>query len=75
VHHQAHGFAPQRLGDRALEKRRDHQVGTIEARRLDRHRVGDVELDRELVAARGELGVQALREAVEAVREQEDAHR
>ena len=45
MHDQAYVFPPQRLGDRALEEGRDHQVGTVQARRLDAHRVGDVELD------------------------------
>ena len=39
-------LAPHRFGDRALQERRDDEVRPEQRDRLDRHRVGDVELDR-----------------------------
>ena len=73
VHHETGHALPDRGRDAALEERRQHQVGPGHRHRLFGHAVGDVQLDTELVAARAQLGVQALAEAVEAVAEQQDA--
>ena len=42
--------APDRFGDRPLQERRDDDVGLEQRHRLLRHRVVDIELDRDLVA-------------------------
>ena len=64
--------APHRLGDGALEERRDDEVGAIELDRLRRDRIVDVELDGYLMPAPRQLDIQALRQAVEAVGEEQD---
>ena len=74
VHDQADGVAPDVLGNRTLQERRDDERGAMQRHRLDRHHVRNIELDRHLVAERREFEVQALREAVEAAGQEQDAH-
>ena len=74
MHHEAEMVTPHGFRDGAPEIGRDDHVRLVEPRRLDRHGVVDVELDRDLVPALGELGVETLGEAVEAVGEKKDAH-
>ena len=65
---------PDRFRDRALQERREHEIGPPQLDGLAGHAIVNVELDRELVAVLRELDVQALRQAVERVHEQQDAH-
>ena len=69
----AHG-APDVLGDRTLEERREDDVGPEQRDRLVRHRVVDVELDRDLVPRLAQRDMQPLGQRVEAVAEEQDAH-
>ena len=60
--------------DRSLEKRGEDNVGIEPLDRLARHRVIYIEFDRNIVAALSKRDVQPLRQAVEAVDEEQDAH-
>ena len=66
---------PDVLRDRALQEGRDDQVGREHPHRLDRDRVAHVEFERQLVAGVRQFDPQPLRQAVERMREQQDAHR
>ena len=74
VHDEAAMPPPHRLGDRALEEGRDDELGRPERDRLLGDAVVDVELERELVAVARELRPEPLRQAVERVAEEQDAH-
>src|SRR6185369_13364479 len=53
---------------------RDDDLRREQRHGLLRHAVGDVELDRHLVTQREELGVETLRQAVERMSQEQDAH-
>ena len=74
VHDQARYPPPDVLGNRALEKRRDDQVGLEQVGRFAGDLVVDVEFDGQLVTAFAQLDVQALRQPVEGMRQQQDLH-
>ena len=67
--------APDVFGNGALERSSQHHVRRVQRNRFARHVVVDVELDRQLVPTLGKLDIESLREAVEAMDEEQDAHR
>ena len=74
MHDQADVISPDALGERAPQERRDDQIRNKHFDRLCRHAVGDVVLDRHFVTALRKRDVEPLREAIEAAREEQDAH-
>jgi len=72
---QTQGVAPNVLGNGALEERGDDHVGPEQVDRLAGRCIVDVELDGNVVAPFAQFHVQALRQAVEGMAEQENAHR
>ena len=74
MHDQANVIAPDALGQRALQERRDDQVRDERFDRLCGHAVGDVVLDRHFVTKLSERDVETLRQAVEAARQEQNAH-
>ncbi len=65
---------PHRLGNRALQKRRDDKIGPPGRDGLLGDPIVDIELDRHRMARVDELDVEPLRETVERMRQQQDAH-
>src|SRR5450631_3592526 len=65
---------PNRFRDPALQERRDDQVRPPERDGFLRDAVGDVELDRNVVARHNQLRIEPLRQAVECVRQDQYAH-
>ena len=74
MHDQAELALPDRARNGALQERRQNKVRPEQLDGLAGHAIMDVELDRELVTIALELDVQALRQAVERVHQQQDAH-
>jgi hypothetical protein len=74
MHHQTHMIFPNGFRDGAFEIWRDDQIRFEERRRFNGHRVINVELEGDFVPSSGQLDKQALREAVETVRQKEDSH-
>ncbi|WP_347339778.1 hypothetical protein [Bradyrhizobium rifense] len=62
------------LGNRLLQERRDHKIRPMQRHALARDLGMDVELDRDIVASIPELDMQPLRQAVEGMRQEQDAH-
>ncbi len=65
---------PHRVGDAALEEGSDDELGPPKGHGFFGDVVVDVELDRDLMSVLRQLAVEALRQAVEGVREEQDAH-
>ena len=74
MHDKAKMLAEDALRDRALQERRQDQVGSKQVDGFLGRRVIDVQLDADLVAELGELDEQALAQAVEAAGDKENAH-
>ena len=74
VHDQARMVAENGFGNASLQERGDHQVRAKERHGFLGGLVVDVELDGQLMPALGERHVQSLRQAVEAVGQEQDAH-
>jgi hypothetical protein len=74
VYHPAQGLAPDLRWYRALQKGSDHQRRLVQRHSLDRHRIRNVEFDTDFMAQRTQFKVQALRQAVETVGQEEYAH-
>ena len=74
MHDEAAMPLPDGARNGAFEKRRKHHVRMEQLRRLAGDVVVDVELHRQLVPVGTQLHVQPLRQAVEGVRQHQDAH-
>jgi hypothetical protein len=75
MHDEADMALPDRLGNRATQVRRDDQIGAEQRHGFLGDAVRNVELDRDFMAAFPQLGAEALRQAVEGVGQEQDAHR
>ena len=75
MHDEATHRAPHRLGDGALQERSDDHVGRPAPHGVVRHSVVDVEFERDLVPPVCEIDPESLSQAVEGMRQQQDAHR
>jgi hypothetical protein len=74
MHDQTNVIAPDALGQRAFQKRRDDQVRRECFNRFLGHAVSDVVLDRHVMAALRQCDVEPLRKTIEAAREKQDTH-
>ena len=74
VDHDAALPFPHRIGNPSLEERRDDELRPPQRDRLFGDAIVHVELDRDVVPGGRQIDVQPLGEAVERVREEEDAH-
>ena len=74
VHDQAGVLLPDRLGNRPPQIGSDDEIRPEQRHRLFRHRIGDVELDGNEMAALAQLAIEPLRQAVEGVGQEQYAH-
>ncbi len=74
MHDETAHARPYILRNGALEKGGDHDIGRKPMHRIYRHRIIHIEFQGDIVSPLGELDPEPLRQAVERVREQQDAH-
>jgi hypothetical protein len=74
MHDQAYISPPDRCGNGAFQERRENHIRSKEVRCLVGDPIMYIDLDRELVAVAHEVDIEALRQAVECMHQQQDAH-
>ena len=74
MHDQTEAALPERRRNGAPQERRKNHIGLPQLHGLARDVLVNIEFDGQIVAILGEFHVQPLRQAVERVHQQQDAH-